>query len=188
MRWLVILASLALAPLGWAGCVGGCPGQHAPAVETAWSGDAHAPSRLIVERPTHDRGGALWGAIEIDIAEGWFVYAPRASDAVGVELEMTGSVNLAPLGRRWPAPEMTTLDGAPVAIYRGRVVLPLRISPLQPDEDIRVSIGVRYAVCGEVCRPAYAVHKIRIASQPVASPPSAERHAATIAGALGASR
>ena len=40
MRWLVILASLALAPLGWAGCVGGCPGQHAPAVETAWSGDA----------------------------------------------------------------------------------------------------------------------------------------------------
>lgn len=166
-----------------AGCPDGC-GREAPSVSTSWSGDAKAPLRLILASPSHGYGGPLWIAIEMDVADGWFVYASTTDAAAGPALEWNGSANLGPPVLRWPTPQTVTLDGKPTPVYRGRVVLPISVSPLQPDQDIELGLTVSYAVCGEVCRPGYAVHRIRISAAPLPVPAAAARHAAVIADAL----
>lgn len=178
-------ALLLIAPAR-AGCPDGCGRQEAPSVSTSWSGDAKAPMRLILASPSHGYGGPLWIAIEIDVADGWFVYASTADAAAGPALEWSGSSNLGPPVLRWPPPELVRVDGRATAVYRGRVVLPISVSPLQPDQDIALGLTVSYAVCGEVCRPGYAVHRIRIFAAPMPVPSAAARHAAVIADALAA--
>ena len=72
MKHLAAIAFAALFPgAAFAGCTGGCSGGEAPSVSTAWSGDAKAPTRLILVSPSHNYGGPLWMAIEMDIAKGW---------------------------------------------------------------------------------------------------------------------
>lgn len=167
-----------------AGCPDGCAGHEAPSVSTSWGGDAKAPMRLILASPSHAYGGPLWIALELDIADGWVVYASASDAAAGPTLEWGGSANLAPPALRWPPPETVLLDDRPTPVYRGRVVLPISVSPLQPDADIQLGLTVNYAVCGEVCRPAVAVHHVRIYAAPMPVPSAAARHAATIADAL----
>ncbi|MFO1236110.1 MAG: protein-disulfide reductase DsbD family protein [Alphaproteobacteria bacterium] len=182
------LAAIAFAALfsgaAFAGCTGGCSGGEAPSVSTAWSGDAKAPTRLILVSPSHNYGGPLWMAIEMDIAKGWFVYADPTSSAAGLALGWTGSENLAPPVLRWPSPAVVDDRGKPVKAWTGHVILPISVSPLEPERDIRVGLTVSYAVCGEVCRPGYAVHAIRISAAPAEVPPAGSRHAAAIAGVL----
>ena len=167
-----------------AGCAEGCGRQEAPSVSTSWSGDAKAPTRLILASPSHGYGGPLWIAIELDIADGWVVYASTSDAERGPTLEWSGSSNLAAPVLRWPMPDTKVIDGKPTHVYHGRVVLPISVAPLQPDEDIQLGLTVNYAVCGEVCRPGTAVHRIRISAAPVQVPSAAGRNAAVIADAL----
>ena len=169
-----------------AGCPDGCGRQEAPSVSTSWSGDAKAPTRLILASPSHGYGGPLWVAIEMDIADGWYVYASTSDAAAGPALEWNGSSNLAAPVLRWPKPDTVLLDGKPTLVYHGRVVLPISVSPLQPDADIQLGLTVNYAVCGEVCRPGTAVHHVRIYAAPMPVPSAAARNAAVIADALAA--
>ena len=85
---------------------------------------------------------------------------------------------------RWPSPAVVDDRGKPVKAWTGHVILPISVSPLEPERDIRVGLTVSYAVCGEVCRPGYAVHAIRISAAPAEVPPAGSRHAAAIAGVL----
>lgn len=186
LTWLSgwILAAAMFAAPARAGCDEGCRAQEAPAVSTLWGGDAEAPTRLILATPSHSYGGPIWAAVEIDIADGWFVYASRASNAAGPELEWTGSTNLAPVVLRWPPPETVLIEGNPVAIYRGHIVLPISVAPIEADRDIELGLSFSYAVCGEVCRPGLALHRIHVSAAPVAVPDAAERNARMIADAL----
>ncbi len=76
------------------------------------------------------------------------------------------------------------LEGKKVAVYRGRAVLPIAVSPLQPEADIRLGLRLSYAVCGEVCRPGYAAHAITITATPAPVTAAAAEQAALIAEAL----
>ncbi len=181
---IAALAALTLAPAAYAGCSGACPRQESAAISTTWSGDAKAPTRLIVSSSSHNHGGQVWTAIEIDIADGWFVYADARLAQSGPRLEWSGSTNLAAPVLRWPSPEWITLDGKDIAVYRGHVVLPVAVSPLQSDSDIRIGLRLSYAVCGEVCRPGYAVHTISIVAQPMPVTAAVAEQAARIAEAL----
>lgn len=181
---LPVLAALLLAPVVHAGCSGDCARQESAEISTSWSGDARAPTRLILSSPSHAHGGQVWTAIEINIAEGWFVYADTGPEQAGPRLEWSGSANLAAPVMRWPRPERITLDGKEIAVYRGHVVLPVAVSPLQPDGDIRIGLRLSYAVCGEVCRPGYGVHTISIVAAPAPLTDAAAQQAARIAEAL----
>lgn len=182
--WLFLLAALVFTPPASAGCADGCPGRQTPEVATSWSGDSEAPARIILATPSHGYGGPIWAALEIDVADGWVIYAASASDGAAPELQWGGSVNLAPVARRWPAPEHVMLEGKKTAVFRRHVVLPLSIAPVEPGEDIQLQLTLSYAVCGEVCRPASSVHRIRIHAAPVTVPEVAERYARMIAEAL----
>lgn len=143
-----------------------------------------APSRLIVANPSHGYGGPVWIAIEFDIADGWFVYASATDEAAGPQLEWRGSANLAPPVLRWPAPDTRPIDGKSTNVYRGDVLLPVSVGPLDAASDIEIGLTLNYAVCGEVCRPAVAVHTIRLTAAPVELPPVCARQAADIAEVL----
>lgn len=171
-----------------AGCDGDCRRPADVEVATAWAGDGKAPTRLILATPTHGYGGPIWAAIEIDVKDGWYVYATAAEDGAAPELEWEGSVNLAPPALVWPPPETAAPQGSPVAVYRGKVVLPISIAPIQPDKDIEIGLRFTYAVCGEVCRPGFAVHRIRVFARPVRAPAICERFALWISEALQAAR
>ncbi|MCC6919015.1 MAG: hypothetical protein IT548_07405 [Alphaproteobacteria bacterium] len=151
---------------------------------TAWSGDAMAPTRIILATPSHGYGGPVWVAIEMDVADGWFVFANATDEAAGPQLEWRGSVNLAPPVTRWPRPVTRSVNGKPTPVYRKHVVLPVSIAPLDPGADVELGLTLTYAVCGEVCRPATAVHRIRLSAAPVEVPGVCARQAAQIARAL----
>ena len=181
---LALIGLLSVAPSAWAGCAGDCSRQESAEIATSWSGDAKAPTRLILSSSSHAHGGQVWIALEMNIAEGWFVYADTGREQAGPHLEWSGSANLAAPVLRWPAPEWITLDGKKIAVYRGHVVLPVAVGPLQPDGDVRIGLRLSYAVCGEVCRPGYAVHTISIAAAPAPVTAAAAAQAARIAEAL----
>lgn len=147
-----------------------------------------APSRIILATPSHGYGGPVWIAIQLNVADDWFVYASTTDEAAGPQLEWRGSTNLAPPVMRWPPPQTRIVDGKPTKIYRGRVTLPVSIAPLDPGADIEIGLTLTYAVCGEVCRPAVAVHRIRLSAAPVEVPDACRRQAALIADALAETR
>lgn len=178
-----LLAVVWLGGVAFAGCAGECRGAD-QVVATAWSGDAKAPTRLILSSSSHAHGDRVWIALEMNIAEGWFVYADARRGQAGPKLEWSGSSNLAAPVMRWPAPEWIALDGKQVAVYRGHTVLPVAVGPLQPDGDIRIGLRLSYAVCGEVCRPGYGVHEISITAAPAPASEAAAAQAALIAEAL----
>jgi len=183
-RLAAFLFTLLLAPAASAGCGGDCPRHESADVATSWSGDAKAPTRLILAASSHGHGGQVWIAVEMNIAEGWFVYADMRQGPAGPQLEWSGSSNLSAPVMRWPDPEWIELDGKQVAVYRGHTVLPVAVGPLQPDNDIRIGLRLSYAVCGEVCRPGYAAHTITILAAPTAVTAAAAEQAARIAEAL----
>lgn len=143
-----------------------------------------APSRIILASPSHGYGGPVWVAIQFDVANDWFVYASTTDEAAGPKLEWRGSANLAPPVLRWPPPETRMVDGKPTKVYRGKVTLPVGVAPLDPAADIEIGLTLTYAVCGEVCRPATAVHTIRLSAAPTEVPAACRRQAAEIADAL----
>lgn len=161
-----------------------CTGGEAAADATSWAGDAEAPTRIILSNPSHNYGGPIWAALEIDIADGWFVYAASARNAAGPILRWTGSTNLAPVAMHWPRPEIILLDGNPTPVYRGHVVLPISVGPIDAGRDIDFALTLTYAVCGDVCRPGQAIHQIRISAAPIPPSDAAARNAAAIAEAL----
>lgn len=185
MKFIAALAAtFVLAASADAGCNGECPRQESAEVATSWAGDAKAPTRLILAASSHGHGGQVWMAIELNIADGWFVYADNRNTQSGPQLEWSGSSNLAAPVTRWPAPEWIVLDGKEVPVYRGHTVLPVAVGALQPDGDIRIGLRLSYAVCGEVCRPGYAAHAIAISAAPTAVTAAAAEQAARIAEAL----
>ncbi len=179
----LVLAAFAFLPTAEAGCHADCQRKDA-GIATQWSGDAKAPTRIILSSSSHGHGGQVWIAVEMKIAEGWFVYADTRREQAGPQLEWSGSSNLAAPVLRWPPPEWITLDGKEVAVYRGHTVLPVAISPLQPEGDIQLGLRLSYAVCGEVCRPGYAVHTITLTAAPTPVTAAAAEQAARIAEAL----
>jgi suppressor for copper-sensitivity B len=184
-HWLACLF-LALSPgIAEAGCNAvPCAQQKSAELSTVWSGDANAPSRLILASASHGYGGPVWIAIEMDIADGWFVYATDQKDGAGPRLEWSGSVNLGPPALRWPTPGQMIENGKTIPVYRGHVVLPVSIAPIRADGDIMLGLTMSYAVCGEVCRPAHGVHRILLAAAPVPQTDAARSYARAIAAAL----
>ncbi len=180
-----LVLSAAAAPAA-AQCAPACEDRASAAVDTAWSGDPRAPTRLIMAGPSHADGGAVWGGLEIRLAEGWFTYWRTPGEAgAPPRFDWGGSRNLGVAAVRWPAPSRETIDGREVNVYRGHIVLPIRFAPSQADAETEIALRLHYAVCGEVCRPAVAEHRIRLSARPRPAPDIAARHAALIADFLG---
>ncbi|MCE6958880.1 hypothetical protein LAZ40_07440 [Cereibacter sphaeroides] len=100
-------------------------------------------------------GGRHFAALRLQLAPEWKTYW-RSPGEVGIppEFDWSGSENLGSVRLHWPAPHVFTLNGMRTIGYRGVVVLPFEIEPLDPARPIRLQARVDLGVCRDICVPA----------------------------------
>lgn len=98
--------------------------------------------------------GTRRAALIVDLEPGWKTYW-RAPGEAGVPplLDWAGSANLGPVAIDWPAPEVFDSQGVRTLGYHDRMVLPLRLPPIQPDQPIQARLRADMGVCQDICVP-----------------------------------
>lgn len=101
--------------------------------------------------------GAWSAGIEIELADGWKTYWRMPGESgVPPAFDWSGSSNLQAVELRWPAPRRYHDDAGETIGYAGRVVFPLTVRPVDGARPVELSLGLRYAVCKDICIPARA--------------------------------
>lgn len=159
----------------------------APAGELAWGGDGTAPAgpttearhsslRLLAGWPTPE-GGRVAG-LRIELEPGWKTYWRVPGEAgIPPSFDWSGSRNLADLRVRWPSPHAFESYGMTTLGYGGEVILPLEITPQDPDRPVTLRLSLAFGVCSDICVPAHAELEREL-------PPRGEGATAPIAAAL----
>lgn len=93
--------------------------------------------------------------LRLELAPGWKTYWRSPGDSgVPPHFDWSGSENLAAVAVDWPAPEVFESFGATTIGYKGRMVLPLTLTPVDPARPIDLRLAFTYGVCDEICIPA----------------------------------
>ena len=127
------------------------PGRAADA--SRWDGDLHSAVRLIAGAAFGERGARiLRGGVEIRIAQGWKMYWRYPGDAgVPPRFDFAGSQNVKAITVLWPAPQRFSEDGVNLIVYKGDVILPLRIVPQDEGKAVVVRLRLDYGICEKLC-------------------------------------
>lgn len=98
--------------------------------------------------------GTHMAALKVSLAEGWKTYW-RAPGEAGIppRFDWSGSSNLAGVEVEWPTPEQTMTNGMRTIGYAQDLVLPLRLTPRQGGQPIRLRAEVEIGVCRDICVP-----------------------------------
>lgn len=169
---LALMLTLALPPgAGGAALVQGSVGS-----ESAWDEGHASRARLIAGGGD---GIEVLAGIEIELSEGYKTYWRHAGDSgLPPEIDWQGSQNVADVILEFPAPGRFRDASGTFFGYEDAVILPLRITPRDPEEAVSLSVRLSYGVCKDVCIPAFADLELTL---PAARSGS---HAARIARAL----
>lgn len=118
-----------------------------------------AQSRLIVAHAPHHHGKKLLAGLQLKLEDGWFTYwrTPGESGAPP-EFDWSDSVNVEDVKVLWPRPQQVKVNDYTINGYPSGVVLPLVITPQDPEEPMVLHVKVTYAVCRDVCVPVTAEH------------------------------
>jgi DsbC/DsbD-like thiol-disulfide interchange protein len=107
--------------------------------------------------------GSRLAAVEIRLAPGWHTYWRVPGEAgIPPDFDWSGSRNLAAVAYEWPRPEIFESFGVRTLGYSGRLVLPVRLTPVDPDAPIDVALELGFGVCADVCRPDRAELALRL--------------------------
>ena len=124
----------------------GSPSQSDPA-----QSDPRAVIQLLSGQ-AHPEGMA---GLEIQLAPGWKTYWRNPGDAgIPPTFDWSRSENLREVTVLWPAPSRYDQEGASSAVYHDQVVLPLKISAIDPSKPVKLALGLDYAACKTICVPA----------------------------------
>jgi DsbC/DsbD-like thiol-disulfide interchange protein len=155
MRVSCLLASLAL-PMVMLGAL------PLPALAT---GDAplpiyqapHTSIRLLTSGVTDQPGSAqLVAGIEISLEAGWKTYWRSPGEGIPPSFSWDESANLKAAQVLWPAPvRFAEAEGVSIG-YKGRVVLPVLITPDNPGKPVSLNLSIAYGVCKDICMPVEA--------------------------------
>lgn len=100
--------------------------------------------------------GSRMAAIQISLSPGWYTYW-RIPGEAGIPTQLSWSPkgsNLKGLTPIWPHPKIIDSYGVPSFGYKGRVILPLLITPHDPEKAMKLAGTLDFGVCKEVCIPA----------------------------------
>jgi len=96
--------------------------------------------------------GTRLAGLEITLAPGWKTYWRSPGEAgVPPRFDFSGSGNLRDVEVLWPKPMLFDSFGLTTIGYGGRVVLPLRLTPIDPAEPIGLKLGLMLGVCRDIC-------------------------------------
>lgn len=99
----------------------------------------------------HDRIAAL----RMELKPGWKTYWRIPGDSgVPPTFDWTGSENLANAATSWEVPKVFETYGDRTIGYEGRMIVPLTLTPVDPEKPIRVRLNFTYGVCKDICIPA----------------------------------
>lgn len=126
-------------------------GSSDPSQSDPSQSDPHAAIQLLPGQ-AHPEGLA---GLAIQLAPGWKTYWRNPGDAgIPPTFDWSRSENLREVTVLWPAPSRYDQEGASSAVYHDEVVLPLRISAIDPSKPVKLALGLDYAACKTICVPA----------------------------------
>jgi DsbC/DsbD-like thiol-disulfide interchange protein len=114
----------------------------------------HTEARLIAGARD---GDALTAGIEINLDPGFKTYWRMPGESgLPPSFDWSGSQNLAEATIAWPAPRRIEDSGGVAYGYEGRIVLPVRVRPVDPAAPVTLALGLDYGVCHDICIPEHA--------------------------------
>jgi DsbC/DsbD-like thiol-disulfide interchange protein len=141
-----------------------------------WVEDSYSRMRLIAGA-NPPASASLRAGIDLELAPGWKTYWRYPGDSgIPPQFDFAGSDNVKSVEVRWPAPVRFADGGGQAIGYRDRVILPLRIAPVDPARPAVLRLDLRYGVCAKLCVPAAAMVQLRFGG-------SVARHDAALAAA-----
>ncbi len=147
-QWVTATALIALA----AGC---CATTARAADASIWDGDARSAMRLVAGSPSGADRGSLRAGVELRLGTGWKTYWRYPGDSgVPPRFDFSKSTNVKSVSVRWPAPHRFTDESGASIGYKGGVLLPLDIVPVDPAQPVTLRVTVDYAICEKLCIPA----------------------------------
>jgi DsbC/DsbD-like thiol-disulfide interchange protein len=125
-------------------------------VLSPWSTDGHGAVRLIAG-PASDHGKVVTAGLEIKLDDGWKTYWKEPGDSgVPPRFDWSGSENVRDVEVLFPAPQRLH-EGTGFAVgYDRGVVLPLRVTLVDPLQRVTLRLKLDYAICGIQCVPSQA--------------------------------
>jgi DsbC/DsbD-like thiol-disulfide interchange protein len=116
---------------------------------------AAATVSLIDGWPTAEGGRIV--AVVIRLAPGWHTYWRVPGEAgIPPRFDWSASTNLASVAYEWPRPKVFDSYGLRSIGYDGTMVLPVRLTPQDPEAPMTVSLSIDFGVCEDICVPAAA--------------------------------
>jgi DsbC/DsbD-like thiol-disulfide interchange protein len=110
--------------------------------------------KLIAGEPL---GDDLRAGIDIELDPGWKTYWRMPGEAgVPPQFDWSASQNVSAVELLWPAPSRFIDAGGETVGYKGRVVFPLRVTPLRAAKAVQLGLSMFFGVCKEICIPVNA--------------------------------
>lgn len=169
-RILTIIFALAAAASSTAGEVA--------AAASPWVEAPKAKARLLAGGDRAQGQGAV-AFVEIALEPGWKTYWRSPGDAGGLppSFDWSKSANLAEAKVAFPAPRRFTDRSGNTIGYKDGVVLPVFLTPQDPDAPISLVAAIHYGICKDVCIPVEAELTLDVPAAGHAAP-AAEAEAA----------
>ncbi len=146
-RWRFALPALSIAFMAIA-----TPAHAADA--SAWTNENHAAMRLIAGSIVPN-AKVLPAGIELKLEPGWHTYWRYPGDSgLPPRFDFSGSQNLAAAKISYPAPHLFTDKTGNILGYKDHVVFPVRVTPKQPGQPVKLHVKIDYAICAKICVPA----------------------------------
>lgn len=154
-------------------------GQPAGAEEASpWAVGHHARARLI---GGGEMGPARLAAVEIALDRGFKTYWRHPGESgLPPAFDWAGSTNVGAVEVLWPAPRRFEDAGGVSYGYEGGVALPLRISPSEAGQPVRLALKLDYGVCKDICIPVQAALSLALPALASAPSPVIERALARV--------
>ncbi len=137
-------------PITAALCLALCP------LPAAADATAAAPQLRIIPGWRQADGSRI-AAIEIRLAPGWHTYWRVPGDAgIPPSFDWSRSRNVASVAYEWPRPERFESYGLESFGFERELVLPVRLTPIDPEAPLALSLDAAFGVCSDICVAASA--------------------------------
>ncbi|MEL6477290.1 MAG: protein-disulfide reductase DsbD domain-containing protein [Pseudomonadota bacterium] len=122
--------------------------------------------------------GTRLAGLALELTPGWKTYW-RSPGPAGIppRLDWSGSENLAAARLHWPTPAVFTSFGLTTIGYADRVLLPVELTPEDPEKPIAVDLALELGVCRDICVFEHVTLTATL-------PPDLARHGSAIEAAL----
>ncbi len=123
-------------------------------VATPWVSLHGARVRLVAGPGTGGDQKAYLAGVEVELAEGWKTYWRMPGDAgVPPTFDWSRSTNTAAITVLYPAPTRLTEPAAETIGYKGTMMFPVEVKPLDPAKPVGLDLQLELGICREICIP-----------------------------------